>query len=177
MASTIQPQDRPSSFSLRKDSRTALLASKHAIDAQSRSLRDELLRSPSLREKSTSSSSEKSAEDTLMKANRDVTEALQRTIGLMQKELERKSSTATLQSASTAQDTLNLVIGTSKQLITVLEKTDWLDRVLIISALVLFGLVVLFILKSRIIDRGLASRFSGQDYCPARVLVRVARSW
>jgi protein transport protein SEC20 len=50
---------------------------------------------------------------------------------------------------------LNLVIGTSKQLITVLEKTDWLDRVLIISALVFFGLVVLFILKSRIIDRGL----------------------
>jgi protein transport protein SEC20 len=119
-----------------------------------------------------------------MKANRDVTEALQRTVGLMQKELERsvlstqllgkfptplntihiiqwntESSTATLQSASTAQDTLNLVIGTSKQLITVLEKTDWLDRMLIISALVFFGLVVLFILKSRIIDRGLRIAF------------------
>jgi protein transport protein SEC20 len=39
------------------------------------------------------------------------------------------------------------------------EKTDWLDRVLIISALVIFGLVVLFILKSRIIDRGLRIAF------------------
>ncbi|KAJ8595855.1 hypothetical protein M405DRAFT_806476, partial [Rhizopogon salebrosus TDB-379] len=158
---------RDSLTNLRKDSRAALLASKHAIDAQSWSLREELLRSSSLREKCTSSSSEKSAEDTLTKANRGVTEALQRTIGLMQKELEHsvlstqllESSTATLQSASTAQDTLNLVIGTSKQLITVLEKTDWLDRVLIISALVFVGLVVLFILKSRIIDRGLRIAF------------------
>ncbi|KAJ8591734.1 hypothetical protein M405DRAFT_93496 [Rhizopogon salebrosus TDB-379] len=55
---------RDSLTNLRKDSRAALLASKHAIDAQSQSLREELLRSPSLQEKSTSSSSEKSAEDT-----------------------------------------------------------------------------------------------------------------
>jgi protein transport protein SEC20 len=41
----------------------------------------------------------------------------------------------------------------------VLEKTDWLDRILIISGLVFFGLVVLFILKSRIIDRGLRIAF------------------
>lgn len=40
-----------------------------------------------------------------------------------------------------------------------LEKTDWVDRMLIISALVFFGLVVLFILKSRIIDRGLRIAF------------------
>ncbi|OAX35385.1 hypothetical protein K503DRAFT_802876 [Rhizopogon vinicolor AM-OR11-026] len=150
---------RDSLANLRKDARAALLASKHAIDAQSRSQREELLRSSVLRQKSTSSSSEKSGEDTLMKANRDVTESLQRTIGLMQKELERKSSTATLQSASTTQDTLGLLIGTSKQLITALEKTDWLDRILIISGLVFFGLVVLFILKSRIIDRGLRIAF------------------
>jgi protein transport protein SEC20 len=72
---------------------------------------------------------------------------------------------------------LNLVIGTSKQLITVLEKTDWLDRVLIISALVFFGLVVLFILKSRIIDRGLRIAFFWTRLLPARVRVWVARSW
>jgi len=47
------------------------------------------------------------------------------------------------------------VMGTSKQLITALEKSDWLDRLLIITALVFFFLVVLFILKQRIVDRGL----------------------
>jgi protein transport protein SEC20 len=46
-------------------------------------------------------------------------------------------------------------MGTSKQLITALEKSDWLDRLLILSALVFFFLVVLFILKQRIIDRAL----------------------
>ncbi|KAG1770234.1 Sec20-domain-containing protein [Suillus occidentalis] len=158
---------RDSLVDLRKDSRAALLASKHTIDLQSRSQREELLRSPAIREKSSSSSGEKVTEDALMKANHDVTDALQRTIGLMQKELERsvlssqllESSTATLQSASTMHDTLDLIIGTSKELITTLEKTDWLDRILIISGLVFFGLVVLFILKQRIIDRGLRIAF------------------
>ncbi|KAG1908538.1 Sec20-domain-containing protein [Suillus fuscotomentosus] len=144
---------------LRKNSRAAVLASKHAIDSKSRSQREELLRSP---QKSTSSSSGKITED-VMKANHDVTEALQRTIGLMQKELERsvmscqllESSTATIQSVSITHDRLDYILGTSKQLITALEKTDWVDRVLIISGLVFFGLVVLFIAKQRIIDRGL----------------------
>ncbi|KAG2032522.1 hypothetical protein BDR03DRAFT_935948 [Suillus americanus] len=152
---------------LRKDSRAALLASKHAIDSQSRSQREELLRSPAIREKSTSSSGAKVTEDALVKANYNVTEALQRTTGLMQKELERsvslsqvlESSTATLQSASTTHDTLDLILGTSKQLITALEKTDWLDRVLVISGLVFFSLVVLFILTQRIISRGLRIAF------------------
>jgi protein transport protein SEC20 len=56
-------------------------------------------------------------------------------------------------------DTLDLILGTSKQLITALEKTDWLDRIIIISGLVVFGLVVLFILKQRIVDRGLRIAF------------------
>ncbi|KAG1825507.1 uncharacterized protein BJ212DRAFT_1443625 [Suillus subaureus] len=158
---------RESLVSLRKDSRAALLASKYAIDSQSLSQREELLRSPAIREKSTSSSGEKVTEDALMKANYDVTEALQRTTGHLQKELERsvslsqllESSTGTLQSASTKHDTLDLILGTSKQLITALEKTDRLDRILIISGLVFFGLVVLFILTQRIINRGLHIAF------------------
>ncbi|KAG1898655.1 Sec20-domain-containing protein [Suillus fuscotomentosus] len=153
---------RDSLISLRKDARAAVLASKHAIDSKSRSQREELLRSPAVWPKSTSSSSEKITED-VTKANHDVTEALQRTIGLMQKELERsvmscqllESSTATIQSTSTTHDKLDLILGTSKQLITALEKTDWLDRILIISGLVFFGLVVLFIIKQRIVDHGL----------------------
>ena len=125
-----------------------------------------------------------------MKANNNVTEALQRTIGLMQKELEQsvlssqllgscvlprspqltshptESSTANLQSASQTHDMLNLLIGTSKQLVTALEQTDWLDRVLIISALVFFGLVVLFVLKQRILDRGLRIAFWWTRFVP-----------
>ncbi|KAG6377555.1 hypothetical protein JVT61DRAFT_15370 [Boletus reticuloceps] len=114
-------------------------------------------------------------EDVLIKANNNfVTDALQRTIGLMQKELEQsvlssqllESSTANLQSASQAHDMLNLVIGTSKQLVTALEQTDWLDRVFIIAALVFFGLVVLFILKQRILDTGLRVAFWWPRFIP-----------
>jgi protein transport protein SEC20 len=46
-------------------------------------------------------------------------------------------------------------MGTSKQLITALEKSDWMDRLLILFGLLVFFMVVLFILKQRILDRGL----------------------
>lgn len=57
-------------------------------------------------------------------------------------------------------------MGTSKQLVTALEQTDWLDRVLIISALIFFGLVVLFVLKQRILDRGLRIAFWWTKFIP-----------
>jgi protein transport protein SEC20 len=126
------------------------------------------------------------SDDPLMKANDDVTDALHRTINLMQGELERsvsasqmlgmrqvqrmlssfynfiapvESSTATLRSTSAMHDTLTNVMDTSKQLITALEASDWLDRLLIITGLAFFVLVVLFILKQRIVDRGLRIAF------------------
>ena len=77
-----------------------------------------------------------------------------------------ETSTTNLQSASQSHDTLSLIIGTSKQLVTALEHTDWLDRVLIISALVFFGLVILFILKQRIVDRGLRIAFWWTRFIP-----------
>ncbi|KAI0720714.1 Sec20-domain-containing protein [Cerioporus squamosus] len=125
---------------LRKDTRAAVLASKRAIDAQQTSRREELLRSSAVREKQTLN--EKVTEDAVMKANNDVTEALQRTIGLMQGELERsvlstqllESSTANLKSTSTTHDVLDSLMTTSKHLITALEKSDWLDRMLISPA-------------------------------------------
>ncbi|KAI0349700.1 Sec20-domain-containing protein [Trametes cingulata] len=146
---------------LKKDMRAAVLASKRAIDLQQASRREELLRSSAVREKQTLN--EKVTEDALMKANNDVTEALQRTIGLMQGELERsvlstqllESSTAALKSTSTTHDVLSSLMSTSKHLITALEKSDWLDRLLILAALAFFVLVVLFILKQRLVDRGL----------------------
>ncbi|KAI0739025.1 Sec20-domain-containing protein [Daedaleopsis nitida] len=146
---------------LRKDTRAAVLASKRAIDAQHSSRRDELLRSSAVRDEQTLN--EKVTEDALMKANNDVTEALQRTIGLMQGELERsvlstqllESSTSALKSTSTTHDVLDSLMTTSKHLITALEKSDWLDRMLIFAGLIFFVLVVLFILKQRLVDRGL----------------------
>jgi protein transport protein SEC20 len=60
-------------------------------------------------------------------------------------------------------------MGTSKQLITALEKSDWLDRLLIITALVFFFLVVLFILKQRIVDRGLRIAFWWTRFLPTGV--------
>lgn len=181
---------------IRKDMRAAILESKKAIDQQARSRRDELLKStPSqkdkLDEKSTSVLSNFTPfvahgfhlrDDKLMQTSNNVTDALRRTIGVMQGELERsvlshqllgasfhvhfdslrlltilfaEKSTASLRSTSTQHDSLTAVMDTSKHIITALEKADWLDRLLILAALMFFVLVVLFILKQRILDRGL----------------------
>jgi protein transport protein SEC20 len=83
--------------------RTALLASKRAIDSKASSNREELLRSSVLKQAKTSdgkttyvtkdiflvSLSCSLREDAVMKTQGDVTDALRRTMGLMQKELER----------------------------------------------------------------------------------------
>ena len=70
-----------------------------------------------------------------------------------------EASTASLQATSTTHDLLTGLLGTSKQLVTALEKADWLDRLLIFACLAFFCLVVLFILKQRIVDRGLRIAF------------------
>ncbi|TFY81386.1 hypothetical protein EWM64_g2619 [Hericium alpestre] len=157
---------------LRKDARSALLASKRAIDTQNASKREELLRSSVMKTKQTSG--EKTAEDALMKANNDVTDTLHRTMGLMQGELERsvlsvqmlESSTKTLSSTSITHDVLTGMLGTSKHLITALEKSDWLDRLLILAALAFFIVIVLFILKQRIFDRGVRIAFWWTRFLP-----------
>lgn len=126
-----------------------------------------------------------------MRANDNLTESLRRTIGLMQGELEKsvltvqtlgpltlishnnahphsftEASTASLRATSTTHDTLTTVMDTSKQLITALERADWLDRVVIIAALIFFFLVVLFILKQRIVDRSLRVAFWWTRFIP-----------
>ncbi|PIL23507.1 hypothetical protein GSI_14819 [Ganoderma sinense ZZ0214-1] len=157
---------------LRRDMRAATLASKRAIDAQQTSRREELLRSSAVKEKQTLN--EKVTEDALMKATNDVTEALQRTLGLMQGELERsvlstqllESSTQNLRSTSSTHDVLDTLMSTSKHLITALEKSDWMDRMLIFAGLLLFVLVVLFILKQRLVDRSLRIAFFWTRFIP-----------
>ncbi|KZT07077.1 uncharacterized protein LAESUDRAFT_736621 [Laetiporus sulphureus 93-53] len=159
--------------SLKKDARAALLASKKAIDSNQLSNREELLRSSAVKEKQ--NLSEKVAEDALMKANNDVTGALQRTITLMQGELERsvlssqllESSTAALRSTSSTHDVLDSLLDTSKHLITALEKSDWLDRLLVLAGLFFFLLVVAFILKQRIVDRSIRIAFWWTRFLPS----------
>ncbi|KAG6901599.1 hypothetical protein C0995_010160 [Termitomyces sp. Mi166 len=159
---------------LRRDSRAALLISKRAIDSQKGSQREELLASSAVTEKANSNEKVTFSGDALMKASDNVTEALRRTIGLMQSELERSvlssqmldASTASLHATSSTHDTLTNFMGTSKQLITALEKSDWIDRVLIISAFVFFLLVVLFIIKQRVVDRGLRMAFWWTRFLP-----------
>lgn len=170
------------------ESRIALLTSKRSIESRSRSNRDELLSSTSsgkdqvVSEKSSyvfcptfySPSYMSFSDDALMKANSDVTDALRRTIALMQTELERSvlttqildSSTASLRTTSLQHDTLSSVMSTSKQLITALEKADWLDRMLILSAFFFFLLVVLFIIKQRVVDKGLRIAFWWTRFFP-----------
>lgn len=65
------------------------------------------------------------------------------------------ASTATLRSTSNTYDALDNILTTSKQLVTALEKADRMDKLLIMAGLVFFFLVVLFILKQRVIDRGI----------------------
>ncbi|CAL1699491.1 unnamed protein product [Somion occarium] len=158
---------------LRKETRSAVLTSKRAIDANRQSNREELLRSSAVREKQ--NLNEKVAEDALMKTSNDVTVALQRTIGLMQGELERSvlstqlldASTASLKSASSTHDVLDSLMVTSKHLITALEKSDWLDRLLILAGLMFFILVILFILKQRLVDRSIRIAFWWTRFIPS----------
>jgi protein transport protein SEC20 len=58
------------------------------------------------------------------------------------------------------------LLGTSKQLVTALQKADWLDRILIFAGLAFFILVVLFILKQRVLDRGFRIAFWWTRFLP-----------
>ncbi|KAF8523007.1 Sec20-domain-containing protein [Gautieria morchelliformis] len=155
---------------MRKNTRVALLTSKRAIDSMAISNRHELLKSTMMSEKS----SDEKTGDALINASNDVTEALRRTIGLMQGELERsvlssqmlEQSSANLRSTTAAHDTLSTLLSTSKHLITALEKSDWLDRLLIFAAVSFFFLVVLFILKQRVIDKGIRIAFWWTRFIP-----------
>ncbi|CAJ0627214.1 11315_t:CDS:2 [Entrophospora sp. SA101] len=79
----------------------------------------------------------------------DVTGALRRTTQLMQQEIERSVYSAKVLG-------LTSIIRSSKQLITKLEQSDWTDRLLILFGLLVFCMVVLYILKSRIWNTGIS---------------------
>jgi protein transport protein SEC20 len=71
-----------------------------------------------------------------------------------------------MHSSTLQQEVLDTVMDTSRHLVKALESADWLDRLLILAALLLFVLVVLFILKERIVDRGIRLVFWWTRFMP-----------
>ncbi|KAM0790686.1 hypothetical protein ACM66B_004544 [Microbotryomycetes sp. NB124-2] len=164
-----------------KQYRQAVIASKKLIDASGvLSARDELFSSaakagaPEGTQTTKSSSkvngatkTEKTSgqgeDDALMSATSDVTEGLRRTLQLMQQEVDRSmmsnemlvSQTKTMQMTSDQYSVLGTVLNTSKALITSLERADLLDRLILLAAMLLFGLVCAWIFKRRVLNKGL----------------------
>jgi protein transport protein SEC20 len=157
---------------LKKDARAALLASKKAIDEHARSRRDELLGSTVY---SQEKRPDESTDDALMRTTASLTEALRRTEARLKSELDRSvlstqlltSQTSTLKQASNEHSRLTYLLDTSKNLITALEKTDWLDRMLIMAALALFLLTCAWIIKVRVFDRAVKIAFWWVKYMPS----------
>ncbi|GAA5881028.1 hypothetical protein JCM3774_003073 [Rhodotorula dairenensis] len=153
--------------------RQAVVASKRQIDASAHLVaREELFASTSGRASPAPSGSGpgrgrspmpgQSADDALMQATSDVTEGLRRTLQLMQQEVDRsmtsnellESQTQTMQLTSNQYSTLSSLMNTSKTLITTLERSNILDRLVLFGAFAFFAAVCAHIFKKRVIDRG-----------------------
>jgi protein transport protein SEC20 len=72
-----------------------------------------------------------------------------------------------MQATSDLYTTFGNLLQTSKVLITALERSDTLDRLLILSSLFLFLAVTAYILKKRIIDKGISLAFWWVKYLPS----------
>ena len=62
-------------------------------------------------------------------------------------------STRTLRLTQSLYDNYTSLLTTSSQLVKALEKADWYDRLLILSAFILFLLVVGWVIKRRVLDK------------------------
>ncbi|CCA70430.1 hypothetical protein PIIN_04369 [Serendipita indica DSM 11827] len=159
---------------LKKDARAALLSSKKAIDQHAKSRRDELLGSAVYKQPYDREENEKT-DDALMRTTASLTDALRRTEARLKAELDRSmlstqlltSQTATLRQTSNAHGQLTSLLDTSKGLITALERTDWLDRMLILGALAVFLLTCAWIIKVRIFDRAFSIAFWWVKWMPS----------
>ncbi|KDQ11792.1 hypothetical protein BOTBODRAFT_35042 [Botryobasidium botryosum FD-172 SS1] len=167
---------------LKKDSRSALLASKRTIDSLTRDHRDDLLRTSAISK--SAQSRDEGGDDALMRTSNNVTEALRRTTATMQQELERSvlttqmldESSRTLHATSDLYTTFSTLLTTSKTLVTALEKADWLDRLLLLSSLAFFFLTLAYVMKKRVIDRGIWLAFWWAKYVPWKSLLGTGRA-
>ncbi|ORY97898.1 Sec20-domain-containing protein [Syncephalastrum racemosum] len=149
-------------------SRMALWQSKQRVDDQERKMRQELFMGRSGEDFTEQFELKRRGrthqEDRLMQASSDVTDALRRTSSLMQQELEKSSISATMlaESSKTLHSTYSeyqgfgSLMNISKRLVTQLEASDWLDRLLLMAGLAFFTLVVLYIIKKRTWDVGIS---------------------
>ncbi|WAR56697.1 hypothetical protein PtB15_7B547 [Puccinia triticina] len=103
-------------------------------------------------------------QDALISASSDVTQSLRNTLEIMRQELDRsvmsthllEQQTATLQLTSDQYLSFGELMKTSRALISSLQRADLLDRILLTGALAFFVLVCLYIIKKRILDRGVS---------------------
>jgi protein transport protein SEC20 len=157
---------------LKKEARAVALSSKKVVDQSAKSRRDELLGSavynPGRQE-------DEKIDDALMRTNANLTDALRRTEERLRAELDRSmlstqlltSQTSTLKQTTEAHNQLTSLLDMSKNLIVALERTDWLDRVLIIGALVVFLLACAWIVKVRVFDRAVRIAFWWVKWMPS----------
>lgn len=157
---------------MKRDARTAIISSKQAIDHHAKSRRDELLGSAVFTQEKRE---DEKTEDALMRTTASLTDALRRTEARLKTELDRSmlstqlltSQTATLKQTSNAHGQLSSLLDTSKNLVTALEKTDWLDRLLILGALTVFLLTCAWIIKVRVFDRMIRLTFWWVKWLPS----------
>ncbi|EGF98531.1 uncharacterized protein MELLADRAFT_118518 [Melampsora larici-populina 98AG31] len=154
---------RERSARLRIKLRTTSLETKRKIASSSLiNSRSELLKQSTVTKQDRSRSS--NPDEALMSASTDVAESLKSTLNLMKQELDRsvlstqmlEQQTKTLNLTSNQYITFSDLLTTSRQLITSIQRADVLDRLILGAALAFFMLVCLYILKKRILDRGLS---------------------
>ncbi|KAF9184362.1 hypothetical protein BGZ51_003383 [Haplosporangium sp. Z 767] len=163
MLEKIEAQFKQQQQSLRQ----AVLSSKQTLDREAKSERELLLKGSKsaieLSEIRRRGASQNTAEY-MLNTSKEHNESLGRTLKLMQQEVERTAHSAKIidESSKTLKATVNEyhtydeVLKRGKNLITKLNQADWTDRLLIGFGLLVFSLVVMYILKKRIADRGIS---------------------
>ncbi|KAG0364746.1 Sec20-domain-containing protein [Gamsiella multidivaricata] len=148
--------------------RQAILTSKQTIDREIKTERELLLKGSKsaieLSELRRRGNSLANSGEYLLNTSKETNESLSRTLKLMQQEVERTANSAKIidESSKTLKETVNEyqtydeVLKRGKNLITKLNQADWTDRLLIGFGLLVFALVVMYILKKRIADRGIS---------------------
>ncbi|KAF9355678.1 hypothetical protein BGX34_010316 [Mortierella sp. NVP85] len=164
MLDKIETQFKQQQQSLRQ----AVLTSKQTIDREARTERELLFggsrSAAELGELRRRAAANGDTGEYLLATSKEQNESLSRTLQLMQQEVERTAHSAKVidESSKTLKETVHEyqtydeVLKRGKNLITKLNQADWIDRLLIGFGLLLFSLVVLYILKKRIADRGVS---------------------
>ncbi|KAG0078029.1 hypothetical protein BGZ93_001000 [Podila epicladia] len=174
MLEKIETQFKQQQQSLRQ----AILISKQTIDKEAKSERELLLKGAKsaieLNEIRRRGASKGNAGQYMLSTSKEQNESLTRTLQLMQQEVERTAHSAkiidessrTLRSTVNEYQTYDEVLKQGKNLIAKLSQADWIDRLLIGFGLLVFSLVVMYILKKRIADRGIS--LIGYFFMPIR---------